>query len=243
MGCERASARKAFTALFGQPGWPRTLLVGTLLMLVPVVGQIAVQGYSARVLRHVALGRPGAIPPLGRPAELLRDGVGSFVATLIWFLPVNLIVYASIALAALAGLGAYAGYVALAGGPDAASVAIGAALAGLVFAAGLAATIAASRLAVTADALVEVSGRLEYAWKLGLILSYLRLLGSEGRSAFLRTIAGNAAAMACGTLLCGLGVCLAPFLMVVAQAHMQGQLYRIYLGRGGAPLHPADQSV
>jgi hypothetical protein len=90
-----------------------------------------------------------------------------------------------------------------------------------------------------ADTLVEVTGKLEYSWKLSEIRRYLRVLGMEGRLAYLRSILGNALCVLLGSLLCGMGVVFAPFVMMVASAHLQGQLYRRYLDLGGEP-YPRD---
>jgi hypothetical protein len=86
-----------------------------------------------------------------------------------------------------------------------------------------------------ADTLVEVTGKLEYSWKLSEIRRYLQVLGTEGRLVYLRSILGNAVCVLLGSLLCGMGVILAPFVMMCASAHLQGQLYRRYLDLGGEP--------
>jgi hypothetical protein len=231
------SARTAFTTLFRQPGWVKTILLGTLFIIVPVVGPIILQGYGARVLLHVALDREGPIPPLRKPGELLREGMNSFIAFMLWALPINLIYYAFIALAMI-----LFGIVVALMGPESRSLglAIGGIQAGLLFVVGLVVVIVLGRHALAADTLVEVTGKLHHAWRLGDIRSYLGVLGWEGRLAFLRLILGNAVSVAAGTLLCGLGVCFAPFVMMYAQAHLQGQLYRRYIELGGSPFHPVD---
>lgn len=238
------SVRQAFLALFGQPGWVRTLLMGTACMLVPVAGQIVIQGYGARILKHVALEQDGPLPPFEGFADHLRQGMLPFLAALIWSLPITLLSYGAAIAAVAAGAGIMFAVLALlqTSGVDPETTGVvaigsGAVLGTLVLAAGLAVTVMLARLWLAADTLVEITGRIEHAWRPGPIRSYLKVLGREGKLVFPRMILGNLVVVACGTLLCGLGVVFAPFVMLHASAHIQGQLYRLYLERGGEPLH------
>ncbi len=234
----QVSVRQAFTALFRQPGWVKTLALGSLLMFIPVAGQIVAQGYGARIMKAVAFG-DGRIPPLEGVRAYLKQGMLPFMAALLWSVPITLVYYGVAGAALAVGVGGMFVGIALEL-PRSASVAIGAVPATLVFASGLVATVVLARHWHAADTLVEVTGKLEYSWKLKQIRRYLKVLGGEGRLAYLRCILGNLVAVLLGTLLCGMGVVLAPFVMMVASAHLQGQLYRRYLDLGGEPYPRGD---
>ncbi|MBW2260446.1 MAG: DUF4013 domain-containing protein [Deltaproteobacteria bacterium] len=230
--------KRAFTALFRQEGWVKTLLLGTLCMIVPVLGQIVAQGYGARIMKAVAFEDGDRLPPLEGVKGYLKEGMLPFMAALLWTVPITLVYYGAV-LAALA-VGAGGMFVGMALDlPRTASILIGALPATLLFMIGVLATVLMARHWHAADTLVEVTGKLEYAWKLGAIRSYLKVLGNEGRLAYLRSILGNLVAVLVGTLLFGMGVVFAPFVMMVASAHLQGQLYRRYLEMGGEP-YPRD---
>jgi hypothetical protein len=230
----QVSVKRAFTALFRQRGWARTIMLGTLCMIVPIVGQIVAQGYGARIMKAVAFEDGDRLPPLEGIRAYLKEGMLPFMAALLWSVPITLVYYGA-ALAALAvGVGGMFAGVALEM-PRSASILLGTVPATLLFMVGLLATVLMARHWHAADTLVEVTGKLEYSWKLKEIRRYLKVLGMEGRLAYLRCILGNLVTVLAGTLLCGMGVVFAPFVMMVASAHLQGQLYRRYLDLGGEP--------
>jgi len=234
----QVSVKRAFTALFRQPGWLRSLGLGTLLMCVPILGQIVAQGYGARIMRAVAFGDGERLPPLEGIRGYLKQGMLPFMAALLWSVPIGLLYYGIAALAVLAGVGGMLAGIGLEL-PRWQAILLGAVPATLVFALGVVGTVVLARHWHAADTLVEVTGKLEYSWKLSEIRRYLRVLGMEGRLVYLRCILGNAVCVLLGSLLCGVGVVLAPFIMMCALAHLQGQLYRRYLDLGGEP-YPRD---
>ena len=234
----QVSVKRAFTALFRQPGWFRTFAVGSLLMFVPIVGQLVAQGYGARIMKTVAFGDGERLPPLEGVMGYLKEGLLPFMAALLWTLPINLVSYAlvlvaTVVVAVLVGIGAALEL------PRVAAILLGVVPGGILFVVWFYITVMMVRHWHAADTLVEVTGKLEYSWKLGQIRRYLKVLGMEGRLAYLRSILGNAVCVFLGMLLFGIGVVLAPFVMMFASAHLQGQLYRRYLDLGGEPF-PRD---
>ena len=230
----QVSVKQAFTALFRQPGWVKTLAFGSLLMFIPIVGQLVAQGYGARIMKAVAFEDGDRLPPLEGIRTYLKEGMLPFMAALLWSVPITLVYYGVAILALLVGVGGMFLGVALEM-PRWAAILLGTAPATLLFVVGLIVTVLMARRWHAADTLVEVTGKLEYAWKLKEIHRFLKVLGMEGRLAYLRCILGNLVAVLAGTCLFGMGVIFAPFLMMVASAHLQGQLYRRYLDLGGEP--------
>jgi hypothetical protein len=248
--------KRAFLCLFDQEGWARTALMGSLFMLVPFVGPIALQGYMVRVFKHVIVtGDDTRLPPVEDFGDLLGLGVMPFVLAMLWSLPFIFVVYAAMAVvvvvvaliaggtaAVLYSLGVEGGIVSLA----ALVVAVVSGTLGGVSMYTLLLLLAYPLQAI--NTFVELTGRIDHAWNFDLIRRYLRVLSAEYRRAFIGLMAGNLVMVLLVVLVTvltlGLGYLPALMLMSViagmSAAHMRAQLYRLYLARGGEPL-PMDE--
>jgi len=246
-GSGRVDVGRAVRCIFRQEGWGHTLLMGTLFMFIPAVGPIALQGYAIRIFKHlVVTGDDRNLPPLAGFGELLHLGIVSFLMSMLYMFPIFFLVYTGI------GLGVLAGVLVVAGGAAALAAlgldpgltaALTAVLAVLVVIAVLlvvyAFTIAIAYPLQAVHTMVEITGKIEYAWKVREVLAYIRFLGPEYRRAFVGMFFSNLLIMMAGTLLCYFGIFPAAVVVSLAAAHMRAQLYRIYLARGGTPL-PMD---
>jgi hypothetical protein len=221
--------------------------MGTLFMFVPMVGPIAFQGYAVRVLKHLVItGDDENLPPMEGFGELLNLGMMPFVMSMLYMFPVLLLVYLGLG----AGVGVGMLFVALAGAGLAASglppeaamavTAILAVLVGLViFVLFYALVILLAYPLQAVHTMVELTGRIEPAWRFKEVLAYMRALRPEYRRAFVGMFLYNVLIMTAGMLLCYIGFFPATVVMAIASAHLRAQLYRIYLARGYAPL-PID---
>lgn len=98
---------KAFSFPFDDEQWVTSILLGGLIFLIPVVGQIALIGYMLETARNVAMGSPRPLPKWDSFGEKLRLGFGAFVISLAYALPSILI--AILVACASVGLGAAGG--------------------------------------------------------------------------------------------------------------------------------------
>ena len=149
----QVSVKQAFTALFRQPGWFRSFAVGSLLMFVPILGQLVAQGYGARIMKAVAFGDGERLPPLEGVMGYLKEGMLPFMAALLWSLPITFVYYGVVLVAVALGAGGMFVGVALEL-PRTGAIALGAIPASIAFVAGFLATVAMARHWHAADTLV-----------------------------------------------------------------------------------------
>jgi hypothetical protein len=243
----KVNASRAFRYLFDQPDMVKLVLTGSVYMLIPLAGNFAVQGYGVRTLRHLLLtGDDRRLPPMGRLGDLIGIGIAPAAASMIFIFPVVFIAYfvlaAGMGLSVLGGMGTAAA-LAAAGADESVSVPAGIIAGGLLFIFSMllfyAAILLASYPLQAIMTLVEVTGKIEYAWKMGDIRDFIRTIGKEYRRAFIQMQLRSMLVVLLGMLICYLGILPAAFILVMAGAHLRAQLYQVYLARGGRP-YPMD---
>lgn len=82
---------KAFSFPFEDEQWVSSILICGLLLLVPIVGWLAIAGYTLEVARNVAMGSPRPLPKWDNFGEKLSLGFNWFVISFVYTLPVTLI--------------------------------------------------------------------------------------------------------------------------------------------------------
>lgn len=82
---------KAFSFPFEDEQWVSSILICGLLMLVPIVGWLAIGGYTLEVARNVAMGSPRPLPKWDNFGEKLRLGFNWFVIYFGYTLPLTLL--------------------------------------------------------------------------------------------------------------------------------------------------------
>ncbi len=238
---------RAVRCLFRQDGWARILAMGTLFMFIPMVGPIAFQGYAVRVFKHLVLsGDDRNLPPMEGFSELMNLGMMPFILSMLYMFPLIFLVYIGLGVGIGAGMllvGVIIAGLAAAGLDPGIATAVGGLLALVV---GLLAFVLVYGLIIllsyplqAVHTMVEITGKIEHAWRFSEVMAYIRALRPDYRRAFIRTFLYNLLIMTCGMLLCSVGVYPAAVVMAVAGAHVRAQLYRIYLARGHEPL-PMD---
>lgn len=79
---------KAFSFVFEDEEWVGKVLIGGLITLIPLIGQLAVLGYALKVAQNVAQGNPRPLPRWSEFGDHLMRGVYDFVIRLVYALPV-----------------------------------------------------------------------------------------------------------------------------------------------------------
>lgn len=82
---------KAFTFPFDDDQWIASILIAGLLVLIPIVGQILLIGYTLETARNLAMGSPKPLPKWDNFGEKFSLGFGGFVISLGYALPVAII--------------------------------------------------------------------------------------------------------------------------------------------------------
>ncbi|MFQ3661638.1 MAG: DUF4013 domain-containing protein [Chloroflexaceae bacterium] len=79
---------KAFSFVFDDEQWVTSILIGGLIVLIPIIGQLALLGYTMETARNVARGNPRPLPQWNTFGEKLSLGFAGFVITLVYSLPI-----------------------------------------------------------------------------------------------------------------------------------------------------------
>ena len=216
---------KAFGYVFEDEGWVSKVLIGGLVFLIPIVGQLAVTGYSYKVAQNVARGAARPLPEWSEFGDALARGFLGAVITLVYSLPAMII-------AVVFALGVVG--TAAASGDERAGGAVGLlmiCLFPLIFVLALACGI----VALTALARYLATDNFGEAFKFGEVFASLR--GSIGAWVMLLLVAILANFVAgLGLIACGFGVLFTSFYAQCVLGHGLGQTIRqLSLGQYAAP--------
>ena len=225
---------RAVSYVFARPEWPMTLLFVTLGTLVPLVGPMVVQGYQAVIARHVARqgDRDWPLFDFDRLADYLMRGMRTFVVSLVAgvvILPVAfVVVWVTVIVSAL---------LADAGGEHGAiTTCIGLVLMAISIALFLALIFGAMALVTPLWLQAGINPDFAGAFDFGFLRDFLKRVGREVLIAHVVMVGIHLGLMVAGLLACFVGVFPAIGLMMLVQAHLYGQLYALYLERGGRPI-------
>jgi len=83
---------KAFGFVFEDEEWLTKILLGALITLIPIFGGFALMGYTIAVVRNVMNGKPRPLPAWGDLGRYFMDGLMLWVVTLIYALPVLILI-------------------------------------------------------------------------------------------------------------------------------------------------------
>jgi hypothetical protein len=228
---------RGFSRLRQDPDWLSKVGVGSLLIfssfIIPIIGQVALAGWAAMIMRRATQGLDSPLPRLDLDFDYLGKLVGTgfkaFLATLLWTLPVSFLIGGTVA---CLYFGMFFG-VAAAGDQG-----------GLVFLClmGVALplvsifAIVASMPAQMALIRAEVADDLNQAMRFGDVMEMTKKVARE------LIIGGFVLGfvqwlmMVGSLLLCYLPLIPSLVVMAVVRAHFGAQLYQLYLERGGTPV-------
>jgi hypothetical protein len=215
---------KAFGYVFEDESWVSKVLIGGLVFLIPIVGQITVLGYSYKVARNVARGVERPLPEWNEFGDALARGFMGWVISLVYALP-------AIALAIIMAL--ITAGAAAAGGDEGggAAAALSLCLFPLIFVLALVCAIAS----LTAVARYLATDDFGQAFKFGEVLASLRNnIGAWAMLLLVAILAGLVANL--GIIACGIGVLFTAFYSQCVTGHALGQTIRqIGLGQYAPP--------
>ena len=83
---------RAFSYVFDDENWISVILIGGLLQLIPIFGQIVLIGYMFEVARNVMRGDPRPLPSWSNIGDKFMQGLYGFVISLVYALPILLLV-------------------------------------------------------------------------------------------------------------------------------------------------------
>lgn len=97
---------KAFSFVFEDEQWVASILIGGLILLIPIIGQFALLGYTLETARNVARGNPRPLPQWNTFGEKLGLGFAGFVVSLVYSLPLIVLMALLICVPVFAAAGA-----------------------------------------------------------------------------------------------------------------------------------------
>jgi hypothetical protein len=223
------SPLEAVRFVFEDPEWKQNMMMGTVLMLIPIVGPIVFGGFMCEMHQRLVRRHPRPMPKFdfGDFTHYLSRGLMPFLVNFLMMLPLMIIVYGMIfgivfgAMAADAA--AHEPLITIA-------VAVGGGLISMVIWFSMAAILNAG---MTRAELTEDFGR---SMSLGPLFDYTR--STFTRFVF-KTIVFSFIGIGIvilGMLACYIGLYPAIYVLQVAGMHMRWQLYDDHVGRGGDPI-------
>jgi hypothetical protein len=223
---------RAFGFVTKDESWITKVLIGGLLSLIPLVGQLAVTGYSYRVAKNVARGEE-RLPEWGEFGDYLTRGFLGAVIQIVYTLPAILLYFVVI----FVTVGAAAATTDAEGRGGEGSI-IGLCLLPLI----LILAIVCGMAALSAIARYIATDEFSQAFKFGEVLASLRQnLGTFGMLIVVAILAGLVASL--GVIACGVGVLFTSFYAYLVMGHALGQaLPQLYPPRDIAPGYPPVQS-
>ncbi len=79
---------KAFSFVFDDQDWVKKIIIGGLIGLIPIIGQLAVFGYMIAIVRNVIRGEPQPLPEWSDFGQMIIDGLYTLIIGLIYTLPI-----------------------------------------------------------------------------------------------------------------------------------------------------------
>lgn len=219
---------EAYAYVFRNQNWPMNLLLCGVCQLIPIIGPIVMIGYQFEIIEALYRHRGAGYPDFDFNSfvEYLKRGLWPFLVNVIVGAVVSVplsFLFMMISLAsALIGLH----------GPPAFSI-LGMGTGALTTAAGL---VLVSFLVVPIFLRAGLTQDLSAAFDLEFVKHFVKVMWKEMLVGALFMVGSGMAAAAVGLLVCCVGVYAAAALIMLAQANLYYQLYRIYLARGGMPI-------
>lgn len=207
---------RALAYITDDEDWLQKLLIGGLLSLIPIVGQIWALGYVTLVLKNIIEGRESPLPELIEDfGDKLIQGLLVTVITIVYFLPLILIA---------AIVGTTIGIVASASDAEVAGAlaAIMGSCLGLVL---LALGIAAGLFVPYAWSNYAVSGQFGDAFKLSEIFAMVKANLGQTLLALLVIVLLSMIASSVGSAACGIGMAFTTFYTQLVTSFIYGKLY------------------
>lgn len=210
---------KAFGFVTEDEQWITKVLIGGLIQFVPLLGTIAILGYSYRVAQNVARGNPRPLPAWGEFGDFLGRGFFALVIQIVYLLPL-IVLYGVFLFLTVAGAAAAEDSEAVAGVLGLLSLCL-IPLQLVVALVCVFASLAAIMRYLATDSLGE-------AFKFGEVIATLRNhIGSFLMILAVGILAGLVAGL--GVIACGIGVLFTGFYAQCVIGHVIGQaMQRIF---------------
>ncbi|MCG8353036.1 MAG: DUF4013 domain-containing protein [Chloroflexales bacterium] len=98
---------RAFSFVTEDESWINKILIGGLLLLIPLIGQLALIGYMLETARNVAQGNPRPLPEWSNFGDKIIQGLYGLIIQLVYALPIVILsfIMACVIISASAAVG------------------------------------------------------------------------------------------------------------------------------------------
>lgn len=208
---------RSYSFIHEDEEWLSKILIGGVIYLIPILGQLAVLGYTLETARNVSQNKPKPLPTWQDFGDKIMLGLMGFVISLVYSLPFSILVALPFCVIALIG-----GTTSESGNPEA-----GGALAAL-------GTLCLTPLIIVASLLLVVAiyaamvryvqtGSIGDAFQVGAVWQMVRG-NPQLWLMFLLAVLLSGLVASLGTLACGVGALFTTFYAQAALGHTLGQI-------------------
>lgn len=221
---------ECYRFVFSSPNWGMNLLLGSVCMLIPVVGQIVFIGYEFELFEALHRGRREGYADFdfNRFGDYLKRGVwpwlAAFLAALVIQLPLFFFTYAC----------AIGGFFAVMSQTTEGNI-TAVVLACIVFFVFCAATLLGfviTPIVLRAGLMQEFGKAFDFAWA----KQFVKMMWVEQLLAAIFFGVTSTMLILLGEMMCFVGIYPAIVIVSIASIHILWQFYEIYLSRGGEPI-------
>jgi len=222
VSAEDLQVSRAFTYLFDDPRWPIKVTIGALLTVASllVVPFFFILGYQVAIVRSVAAGDDSVLPEWKGMGRKFADGASMFLITLVYSLPMLLVLGGVVVLGLLVG-----------GNPDAVRHAFTTGIALIGFIVGWLVVVAYGLLLRLASPAImgtfAKSGSIRQSLQVGVMAGLIKVDLKAYLLVLLLTVFVTSTIAFLGFFACCIGVFLTTFYAAVVNAHLIGQLTRL----------------
>ncbi len=222
---------RTFSFITEDERWVTKVLIGGLIFLIPIVGQLAVLGYMFKVAQNVSRGVERPLPEWGEFGDLIMRGLYGLVISLVYMIPYLVVVLLFVCLAG--GMGALSE-----DSSEAAASAMGG-LSCLLTPIMILVAIGGAIMAWGGYARYIASGQLADAFKFGEVFAILRNhVNLWLMMLVVSLLAGLVASL--GMIACGVGMLFTSVFAYMMQGHALGQIVAQLYPSSGLSDPPAN---
>jgi len=247
---------KGFRVARQDPEWTNKVVVGSVILLtsmfIPLIGQLALLGWQAMIMRRAVHGMDTPMPRLDFDFDYLGKLVGigfkALIARFLWTLPLIVLIGVAVGCLYFGFIAIFVGGMAVAAeGGGEAGAAVGSIGAMCCMFGGYASIIVLSIVAqipaAVASMRAELSDDLNQAMKFGEVLDFTKKNFGVLLKGTLLLGFVTWCLMMVGMLFCFVGMFPAAIMGMIAQGHFMSQVYQQHVANGGDRLPLAGTEV
>lgn len=212
---------RAFTFVFEDPDWLKKVAIAGLVLLIPIVGGIAVLGWTLEITRRVIKGEGETLPEWSDFGGFIGRGFQALVVGLGYAAPLILLFLCGMSISIVPAM--------LSGNNGQNADAAGGLMALVMFCTYCLAAIIGIGIGIVMPAAygkLADSGELGAAFRFGEVIGLVRAAPGPFLMVLVGSILANSFIAPLGSIACGIGVLFTAAYAMLVMAHLYGQAYK-----------------